>query len=109
MATFIITGNYTVQAIQGMISNPSDREAAVAPLVEATGGKLLSFYATTGDTDFLMICEGAEGQDILPALMVAGASGTVSNLKTVQAYSSAELTAAQKKAGAMAAKFKPAG
>jgi hypothetical protein len=41
--------------------------------------------------------------------MVAGASGTVSNLKTIRAYTSAEFTAAQKKAGQLAAQFKPAG
>ncbi len=66
MATFIITGNYTGQAIQGMIANPSDRAAAVKPLVEAAGGKMLSYYATTGETDFLMICEAADGEDINP-------------------------------------------
>ena len=108
MATFIITGNYTAQAIQGMIASPSDRAAAVKPLVEAAGGKMVSYYATTGENDFLMICEAADGEDIIPALMVAGASGTVSNLKTVQAYSSADFMAAQKKAGGIAAKFKPA-
>jgi uncharacterized protein with GYD domain len=109
MATFIITGNYTGQAVKGMISNPSDRAEAVRPMVEATGGKMTSYYATTGETDFMMIVESADGADIIPALMVAGASGTVSNLKTVRAYSSADFMAAQKKAGALAAKFKPAG
>ncbi|MEX0349612.1 MAG: GYD domain-containing protein [Paracoccaceae bacterium] len=109
MATYIVTGNYTVQAIQGMMANPSDRAAAVKPLVEAVGGKLISYYATTGDTDFLMICEAADGEDIVPALMVAGASGTVSNIKTVRGYSSEEFMAAQKKAGGLAASFKPAG
>ncbi len=109
MATFIVTGNYTAHAVQGMIANPSDRAAAVKPLVEAAGGEMLSYYATTGETDFLMICKAADGEDILPALMVAGATGTVSNLKTVRAYTSADFTAAQKKAGGIAAKFKPAG
>ena len=109
MATFIITGNYTAQVIKGMIANPSDREAAVKPLVEAVGGKVLSYYATTGENDFLMICEAADGEDIIPALMVAGASDTVSNMKTVRGYSSAEFTSAQKKAGGLAAQFKPAG
>ena len=109
MATFIITGNYTGKAIQGMIANPSDRAAAVKPLVEAVGGKLVSYYVTTGETDFLMICEAADGTDIMPALMVAGASGTVSNMKTVRAYSSADFMAAQEKASSLASSFKPAG
>lgn len=109
MANFIVTGNYTTKAVQGMIASPSDRAAAVKPLIEAVGGKLLSYFATTGESDFLMICEAADGEDIIPALMVAGATGTVSNLKTVRAYSSADFLAAQKKAGGIAAKFKPAG
>ena len=44
---------------------------------------------------------------MLSALMVAGASGAVSNLKTVQCFTSAEFTAAQKAAGAIAAKYSP--
>ena len=109
MAIFIITGNYTAQAIQGMIASPSDRAAAVEPLVESVGAKMLNYYATTGENDFLMICEGADGADIIPAMMVAGASGTVSNLKTVRGFSAGEFMAAQQKAGAIAAGFKPAG
>jgi len=109
MAHFIITGNYTTAAIKGMMANPSDRAAAVKPLVEAVGGKMVSYYATTGETDFMMIVESGDGADVIPALMVAGATGTVSNLKTVRAYTSAEFMAAQKKAAGIAAKFKPAG
>ncbi|MGB5559734.1 MAG: GYD domain-containing protein [Paracoccaceae bacterium] len=109
MALFIVTGNYTTSAIKGMMANPSDRGAAVKPLIEAVGGKMLSYYATTGETDFMMIVDAADGADVIPALMVAGASGTVSNLKTVRAYTSAEFMAAQQKAAGLAAKFKPAG
>ena len=109
MATFIITGNYTVEAVRGMVANPSDREVATRPLVEASGGKLVSYFATTGDNDFLMICEASDGVDIVPALIAAGASGTVSNLKTVRAYSGPEFKAAQEKASAMVGSFKPAG
>jgi uncharacterized protein with GYD domain len=92
-----------------MIANPSDREAATRPLVEASGAKLKSFYLTTGETDFLMVVESGDGADVVAPLIVAGASGTVSNLKTVRAYSSAEFMAAQKRAGEIASRFKPAG
>ena len=109
MATFIVTGNYTEKAVSGMLANPSDRAAAVKPMVEAVGGKLISYYATTGDTDFLMICDIGDGADIIPALLVAGASGTVSNMKTARAFSAAEFKSAQSKAADIVAKFKPAG
>lgn len=109
MAMYIVTGNYTAHAIKGMLQNPSDREDAVRPLVEAAGGKILSFLITTGDTDFSMTVESDNIDGLLAALIVAGSSGTVSNLKTVQAFTSAQFMAAQKKAGDMAASFKPAG
>ncbi len=109
MPTFIVTGNYTEKAAQGMLASPSNRADAVRPLVEASGGKMLSYYMTTGETDFQMVVESTDGADIVPALMVAGASGTVSNLKTVRAYSAEEFMSAQQKAQSMAANFKAAG
>ena len=109
MALYILTGSYTAAAMKGMLANPSDREAAVRPLVEASGGKMKSYHLTTGDSDFMMMVESPDGAAMLAPLIVAGASGTVANLKTVQAFTSAEFTAAQKKAGQIAGGFKPAG
>ena len=105
MARYIVTGSYPGAAMKGLMAKPSDREAATSALVQAAGGKLKSFYMTTGDSDFLMITETDNLQDMLAALIVAGASGAVSGLKTVQAFSSAEFTAAQKRAGEIAKKY----
>ena len=109
MSMFIITGNYTATAAKGMLAEPSDREAAVRPMVEASGGRMISFLVTTGETDFSMVVETDDMQGLMAALIVAGGTGTVSNLKTVQAFTSAEFLAAQKRAQGMAASFKPAG
>ena len=108
MAMFIVSGRYTADAIKGMMAQPSDREAAVRPLVEAGGGKMISFLVTTGDKDFSMVVETDDLEGLLAALMVAGATDTVSDLKTVQAFTSAEFLAAQKRAGQLASSFKPA-
>lgn len=109
MARYIITGSYTQKAMQGMIASPSDREAATRSIVEASGAKMLSYYVTTGDNDFMLLVEAKAGEDMLAPLMVAGASGTVSGLKTVQAFTAKEFKDAQKKAGKIASSFKPAG
>ena len=109
MARYIITGSYTAAAMKGMLAKPSDREAAAAALVAGAGGKLEAFYLTTGDTDFLMVAQSDNVTDHLAAMMVAGASGAVSGLKTVQAFSSAEFTAAQRRAGEIALKYAPPG
>ena len=105
MARYIVTGNYTAAAMKGLLAKPSDREAATGALVAAGGGKLLSFYMTTGESDFLMLVETDNMPDMLAALLVAGASGAVSGLKTVQAFTSAEFVTAQKRAGEIAAKY----
>jgi len=106
---YIVTGCYTSDAIKGLLAAPSNREAAVRPLVEAAGGKMVSFLVTTGETDFSMVIETEDAEGLMSALIVAGATGTVSNLKTVQAFTSEQFLNAWKKAGRIMAKFKPAG
>ena len=105
MARYIITGSYTAAAMQGMIAKPSDRGAATAALVAASGGKMESYYLTTGDHDFLMVVQADDFTKLLASLMVAGASGAASGLKTVQAFTSAEFLDAQKAAGAIAKSY----
>jgi uncharacterized protein with GYD domain len=105
MARYIVTGSYTAAAMKGMLAKPSDRQAATGGLIAAAGGKLESFYLTTGDNDFLMVVQTDNLGDMLAALMVAGASGATSGLKTVQAFTSAEFTAAQKRGGQIAASY----
>ena len=109
MPRFIIAGNYTATAMKAMIDSPSDREAATRALVEAAGGKLETFYLTTGDNDFSMKVTIDDASNLIPALIVAGASGAASNLKTVRAYTSAEFTEMQKKAGKIAKAYKAPG
>ena len=109
MARYIVTGSYTAAAMKGMIAKPSDRAAATGALIAAAGGRLDSFYLTTGDNDFSMVVQTDDLTRMLASLMVAGASGAVSGLKTVQAFTSDEFTAAQKAAAAIAAKYAPPG
>ena len=106
MAQYIITGNYTAAAMRGMIAKPSDREKATGALVKAAGGKMESFFLTTGDTDFIMRVTTDDLSKMLAAMIVAGGSGAASNLKTVQCFTSKEFMAAQKEAGAIAAAYK---
>jgi len=105
MAQYIITGCYTAAAMKGMIAHPSDREKATGALIAAAGGKLESFFLTTGDTDFIMRVTTDNLVKMLASLMVAGASGSATNLKTVQCFTSAEFLAAQKEAGALTMKY----
>jgi uncharacterized protein with GYD domain len=110
MGIYITQGNYTEVAIKGMVENPEDRAPAVAELMESVGAKMLHYYVTHGEYDFLVITEADESSaDMLAGLMVAGASGRVCNLKTTRAFSTQEAKSAMEKANQVAAEFKGAG
>ena len=64
MPTFITQGRYSRDAIKGMIARPEDRAEAVAKLCEAAGGKLLSYYVTLGEYDWLIVIEAPSEQAI---------------------------------------------
>ena len=109
MPRFIFTGCYTSDAIKGMLAKPSDREAAARTVVEAAGGKLVDYYGTTGPKDFLMIVDIDDARDLLAGIMVAGASGMISNPETIRAFSGADLTEIQKKAQGLTAAYSAPG
>lgn len=109
MPRFIVTGKYTAAAMKGMIDKPSDREAAARAVVEAAGGKLESFYLVTGENDFTFKATIDRAEDLIAGLIATGASGAVSDLKTVRAFTADEFTAMQKKAAEIAKTYKAPG
>ncbi len=109
MGIFITQGNYTEKAMKGMIDNPEDRTAAVAGLMESVGAKLIQYYVTTGEYDFMAISEGDNLADVVAGLMIAGSTGGVTNLKTIEALTTQDAKAAMEKANAARSVFQPAG
>ncbi len=106
MARFIVTGRYTAAGAKGMMANPIHRLDNVKPLIAACGGTVESYFITMGESDFQMVVTGADPEGMIAGLLVAAGSGAVSDLKTVQAFSSEEFLAAQKRAGTIAGTYK---
>ncbi len=109
MGVYITQGNYTEQAMKGMVDNPEDRKNAVAGLMDSVGATLLQYYVTTGEYDFLVITEGDSMTDLVAGLMIAGSTGGVTNMKTFQALTTQDAKAAMEKANAARAGFRSAG
>ena len=109
MPTYITQGRYTREAIKGMIIKPEDRADQVGRLLSKAGGKLLGYYLTFGDYDFLMIAEAPGETQIAAALLAAGSGGGVTGLKTTVALTSAEAKGAFAAASDLAPSFKSAG
>jgi uncharacterized protein with GYD domain len=108
MPLFITQGRFTQDAIKGMLAKPEDRAEGVSQLFAKSGGKLLAYYITFGEYDFLIVSEGPQEGAAVSAI-VAAASGAVTDLKTTLAMTSGDMKSAFAKAGAVAASFRPAG
>ncbi len=108
MPVFITQGRFTQDAVKGMLAKPEDRAEAVSELFAKAGGKLLGYYMTFGEYDFLAISEGPMEEATTP-MIVAAASGGVTHLKTTLALTSSEMKQAFEKAGRLGITFKGAG
>ena len=60
MARLITRGRFTHDYVKGLLAAPEDREPVVRKLIEGAGGKMISFYFTTGESDFLLVSEANE-------------------------------------------------
>ncbi len=90
MIRLITRGKFKGSRAKGLSEAPEDREPAVRRLVEAAGGRLMSFYFTTGDDDFMLVAEAPDAQSIIGAAMAAAAPGTITDQTTIRAWTAAE-------------------
>ena len=109
MPIYITQGRYTRDAVKGMIVKPEDRADAVGRSIAKAGGRLLGYYFTFGDYDFLTIAEAPSDVQMAAVLLAAGSSGGVTDLKTTVAMTSVEAKGAFAAASDLAPGFKSAG
>lgn len=105
MPTFITQGRYTPEAIRSMVGHPQDRSKEVEKLFAASGGKLLGYYMTFGEYDFLIISEGPD-EGVAVSSIVAEAAGGVTDLKTVLAIPGPAMSEAFSRAASVASGFR---
>ena len=109
MPIYITQGRYTRDAIKGMIIKPEDRADPLARMLSKVGGKLLGYYLTFGEYDFLTVAEVPNDSQMAAVLLAAGSSGGVTDLKTTVAMTSVEAKGAFAAAGDLAPGYKSAG
>ncbi len=82
-------GRVSQEGIQGMVTNPSNRAEAVGKLLEAYGGKLISYHMLmNGNIDFFIVSDIPDDKiadvAIVNAMLVRG-SGAIETISTVPA------------------------
>lgn len=109
MSIYLVRGRYNAEALKGMMASPEDREAVIAKLLKNAGGKLIGYYLTFGEDDWLVIADCPNNEVVASVTMVAAAGGSVTDTKTTVAMTSKQSMAAFKAAGELAKSFKSAG
>lgn len=109
MPIFITQGRYTRDAIKGMITKPEDRADAVSRLYAKAGGRLLNYYVTFGEYDFVVIGEAPSETQMAAILMAAASGAGVTDLRTTLAMTSIEAKGAFAAAADLAPQFRSAG
>jgi uncharacterized protein with GYD domain len=109
MPLFITYASYSQSGTKGLIDKPADRSGVIKALIEKAGGKLIALYFTTGSNDVVLISELADGSDAVAVGMAVAASGSLSKIETVRAWTSSEFKAIAQKAAKVAGAYTPPG
>ena len=91
MVTYIILMNLTEKGMKNIKDAPARIEAS-AKALEAAGGKLLGFYLTLGQYDYVAIAEGPSDEVGMLQLLGIGAAGYV-RTTTLKAFTVEEFAA----------------
>ena len=109
MPLFITYASYSQAGVKGMVDNPSDRAEAVGGMLAKAGAKLVAMYMTTGTNDVVLVSEADDGTDAVALGMAVASTGSLSNIETVRAWTSAEFVDIAKKAGGLVGTYTPPG
>ena len=109
MPMYITYAKYSHSGVKGMVDKPTDRSGAIKALIEKAGGKLIAVYMTTGAHDVVIVSEAPAGSDAVAVGMAATASGAVSEIETVRAWTPSEFKGIAEKAAKVAAAYTPPG
>jgi uncharacterized protein with GYD domain len=109
MPLFITYASYSHSGVKGMVDKPSDRSSIIKALVEKAGAKFIAMYLTTGSNDVVLVTEAADGSDAVAAGMAVAATGSISKLETVRAWTPSEFKGIAEKAAKVAGAYAPPG
>jgi uncharacterized protein with GYD domain len=108
---FSLTGQYTPQALNSIMDNPTvSRYEAAKNLMEAAGGKLIAMYSTQADGPGVLAIFDVPDPSASAAIAgVVIASGALTNAKLTRLYTQDEIVPVRKKASQLRAVYKPPG
>jgi uncharacterized protein with GYD domain len=109
MPLFITYASYSHSGVKGLVNKPQDRSEVVKKVIEKAGGKLVALYNTTGSNDVVLVSELPDGSDAVAVGMAVAATGALSRIETVRAWTPGEFKGIAEKAAQVASAYTPPG
>ena len=109
MPIYIAQGRFSREAVQGMLAAPEDRTKPVSKLFKEAGGKLIGWYLTFGEYDWMLIAEAPSEMAMAAASLAASAGGGVIDIKTMFAFTGSDAMQAFQMAQTLGRNFQSAG
>ena len=108
---FCLTGQYTPQALNSIMDNPTvSRYEAAKKVIEAAGGKLISMYSTPADgPGVLVIIDVPEPGSAAAITGVVVAAGTLHNVRLQRLLTQDEVMDVRQKASKLRGVYKAPG
>jgi uncharacterized protein with GYD domain len=108
---FCLTGQYTPQALNHLIDNPTtNRYEAAKKIIEAAGGKLISMYSMPADGPGMLTIFDVPDPSAAPAISgVLVASGAIHHVKLARLLTQEEVIQVRQKAKQLRDVYKPPG
>jgi len=108
---FCFTGQYTPQALNNIMDNPTtSRYEAAKKLFEAAGGKLISMYSTGADGPGVLAIFDVPDPGAAAAISgVVVASGALHHVKLTRLLTQDEVVHIRQKASKLRGAYKPPG
>jgi uncharacterized protein with GYD domain len=99
MAYYLHQVAFTSDAWAKMAKQPQNREAAMRPVIEKLGGKLVFYAFCFGEYDSILITQFPDSTSAAAGPIAASAAGTVRAVKTTPLITVEEAMEAMRKAG----------
>ena len=92
---------YTREAWATLADDPQDKSATVRELLEANGGRLVSWYLSFGEHDGLLIYEAPDDASAGAMVLAAARHGRLEATKTTPLFTAEESVQILRRAGEM--------
>ena len=106
MATFMTEAKLSEETLAVLSDKPSDRKKEVKKVIDAYGGKLISFYWMFGEYDVVTIYEAPNNSVAMAILLTLSAGGNVASHWTTPLIANDQGMKAMKISGTKPAGYK---